>query len=424
VFIVITIVLFIVLKTDAQSVSSRPEEPNLSDISNVQAALKRLGLNATIEKSGLLSAVDKARLDSQPILNNGGLVFANVVDSTVTIVSLYSSSSSASYGSGFIDLIMNDGRARVITAAHVVQGATTIQVVVSNPNSSQNLQIPVDVLAMDIAGDIAVLYTRSQDFVFSPGSQKKLEWENSDLTQIGADIYILGNPSGNDFSSICQGTLRDNKYVPSFFGSVEGVFTSAPIVPGNSGGPVVNSSGRVIGLANWVNTGQGGSLLPNFSGGINSFMAMKIIGRMEEDGEMIKGYFGCSTSVVVAGLTFLQLQSQFPAFNTLNPSGILLETLDRTTPSIIPNSRFHNATPPIEDGDILISVRNFNTGEELEVGVFAGQFSPTRFSWFATPGERFEATVIRPSSNQILTNMSFFADFYPSEKDVIFSSAF
>ncbi len=315
-------------------------------------------------------------------------------------------------GSGFVLTVDDSRKLVIVTAAHVVLDAVEINIVISGVEGSQNLQILCDLVGMDKAADVAVLTTQS-DLAFSSNTQSVLQWQLT--SEIGQTVYVMGNPLGNDFASVADGTLRDNKYVPTYnSGSIESVYISAPTTAGNSGGPVLDCEGGVIGLSNWVALSDENIPLSNFCGGVNSFMASKIVDRIIR-GTNNRGYLGLANIQVVAGVVMLQLRADFPAFAASGfdiVQGVMIESLDDSNVDI-PDSRCINAG--LLAGDIIVSLNSVN------IGVFENQFSPTRVSWFTAPGTSIPATIVRPS-NGSLFSVNIILDTFPAERDTVLTT--
>ncbi len=172
----------------------------------------------------------------------------------------------------------------LVTAAHCVLSDTfnnTTQrydplveffVSISNVNgvSGVNRVLTARLVGYDQIADIAVLK------VDGLTSQQSLSWGKSRQTPIGSRLYVLGNPGGVDEDSFCSGIVRDNKYngeFPLFY--VECVLTDATIIGGNSGGPLLNAIGEVIGLSNY---GIGSS--NQLGGGVSQYVAEIIVNRI------------------------------------------------------------------------------------------------------------------------------------------------
>ena len=139
-------------------------------------------------------------------------------------------------GSGFV--ISSEGY--VLTNAHVIDGATRVTIVLAN-----DTEIPCEVIGADVSTDIAVLR-----FDNSVHRIKPLCLGNSDTARVGEFVITVGVPSGKELAgTITFGIVsavdrevnidgRRNLYIQ----------TDAAMNPGNSGGPLINTKGEVIGV--------------------------------------------------------------------------------------------------------------------------------------------------------------------------------
>ena len=154
---------------------------------------------------------------------------------------------SGGLGSGFVI----DKEGHVLTNAHVVDGAQgTIYVSFSN-----NEKVPAKVLGVDNATDVAVLKVDAPESaldVMPLGSSKDL--------QVGAPVVAIGNPFGKDrtvTSGIISALARQIQ-APNGFTIDGAIQTDAAINHGNSGGPLLDMQGRVIGINSQIDTGGTG----------------------------------------------------------------------------------------------------------------------------------------------------------------------
>jgi S1-C subfamily serine protease len=152
-------------------------------------------------------------------------------------------------GSGFV--LDHDGD--ILTNAHVVDGATNIQVTLGNSDTSQ----PVDaqVIGKDPSTDVALLK------VDVPADQlHPLTLGNSADAQVGNPVVAIGNPFGLDrtvTSGIVSALQREIK-APNGFTIDNVIQTDAAINPGNSGGPLLDANGQVIGITSQIESPNGG----------------------------------------------------------------------------------------------------------------------------------------------------------------------
>ncbi len=138
-------------------------------------------------------------------------------------------------GSGFI--ISADGR--ILTNAHVVDGADTVTVTLKDGRTLQG-----KVLGKDELTDVAVIKVQAQNLPF-------VALGNSDQLQPGEWAIAIGNPLGLDntvTTGIISATGRSSNLIGAPDKRVEYIQTDAAINPGNSGGPLLNSRGEVIAM--------------------------------------------------------------------------------------------------------------------------------------------------------------------------------
>src|SRR3954462_2949339 len=160
-----------------------------------------------------------------------------------------SSGGGTATGSGFV--IDHDGH--ILTNAHVVDGASKIQVTLGSSDSSS--PVNATVVGKDPSSDIALLK------VDAPADQlHPLALGSSSDTAVGNPVVAIGNPFGLDrtvTSGIVSALQRQIK-APNGFTIDNVIQTDAAINPGNSGGPLPDATGRVVGINSQTETGGGG----------------------------------------------------------------------------------------------------------------------------------------------------------------------
>jgi putative serine protease PepD len=147
-------------------------------------------------------------------------------------------------GSGFV--VSADGK--IITNEHVVEGATSVTVKLGVNGKAQTAQV----LGADASKDLALLKV-------DPGSTKLhvLSFDDSSKVQVGDNVYAIGNPYGLDdtlTSGIVSALNRDIQ-APSGATISGAIQTDAALNPGNSGGPLLDADGKVIGVNSQIATG-------------------------------------------------------------------------------------------------------------------------------------------------------------------------
>jgi len=187
-------------------------------------------------------------------------------------------------GSGFV--IDQDGH--IITNAHVVEGATKIQVTLGRSDSSA--PVPAEVVGKDPSTDIAVLK------VDVPADQlHPLTLGNSGDARVGNPVVAIGNPFGLDrtvTSGIVSALQRQIK-APNGFTIDNVIQTDAAINPGNSGGPLIDANGQVIGINSQIESPNGGGNVGiGFAVPINT--ARDVVQQILQNGTVQHAYLGIS----------------------------------------------------------------------------------------------------------------------------------
>ena len=188
----------------------------------------------TVAQSGNSEPTPKTEVQTHPetMPNNSPELFDHLRQSTVYILTTDEDVYSIASGSGFF--INSEGM--VATNHHVLEGGTYFFI---RPAAEDNYYLTT-VLAADEENDLAILqidsgYTSSSYLTFSDKE-----------VNIGDSVYVSGYPQGIDLT-ISNGIVSNNKHISSF-SQGEYFLITAAATSGNSGGPVVNASGEVIGV--------------------------------------------------------------------------------------------------------------------------------------------------------------------------------
>ena len=182
-------------------------------------------------------------------------------------------------GSGFII----DEKGIVITNNHVIQNAEDILVRVNGDE-----EYKAKIIGKDPLSDIAVLQIEA-DEKFIP-----VKFGNSDKSRIGDWVIAIGNPFGLG-GTVTSGIISARNRSIGLARYEDFIQTDASINQGNSGGPLFNMNGDVIGI-NTAILGQSGSIGIGFA--IPSNSAVKVINQLIEFGETKRGWLGVRIQIV------------------------------------------------------------------------------------------------------------------------------
>ena len=176
-------------------------------------------------------------------------------------------------GSGFI--ISSDGL--LVTNNHVIENADEIKIEMLNGEI-----LEAKVLGTDPKTDVALLKVESKTKL------PFVEFGNSDDARVGDWVLAIGNPLGQGFSvsaGIISARGRDLQGPYDDF-----IQTDAAINRGNSGGPLFNTSGKVIGVNTAILSPNGGSIGIGFS--MSSVVVQKVVNQLRDYGETRRGWLG------------------------------------------------------------------------------------------------------------------------------------
>ena len=179
-----------------------------------------------------------------------------------------------SLGSGFII----DASGLVVTNNHVVEGADEISVILQD-----NTTLKAEVVGRDETGDLALLRVKADKPL------PTVEFGDSSVARVGDWVLAIGNPfglGGTVTAGIVSARSRDIRQGPYD----DFIQTDAAINRGNSGGPLFNMDGKVIGINTAIFSPSGGSIGIGFS--IPSNMAKTIVMQLKDYGHPRRGWLG------------------------------------------------------------------------------------------------------------------------------------
>ena len=234
---------------------------------------------------------DAAADVSQPLDENGGgsalagRIYRNAAPGVVQVTSrirqqdpFFGTQEGQALGSGFVI----DKLGHVITNFHVVDGAREVFV-----NFSGNDPMKAEIVGVDPSTDIAVLEIDAAQRALTP-----LPLGNSDAVRVGDPVVAIGNPFGLDrtvTAGIVSAVQREI-VAPNGYPIDKVIQTDAAINKGNSGGPLLNADGEVIGVNSQIESESGGNVGIGFAVPVDT--VREVASELIENGEVQHPYLG------------------------------------------------------------------------------------------------------------------------------------
>jgi putative serine protease PepD len=255
-------------------------------------------------------------------------------------------------GSGFV----YDDQGHVITNQHVVDGAQSVKVTLWNGNSYN-----ATVVGTDPSTDVAVLKVDAPASALQP-----LALADSSSLVVGDGVVAIGSPFGLE-ETVTTGivsALHRQITAPNGFAITDAIQTDAAINHGNSGGPLLDMSGRVIGVTSQIESESGGNDGVGFA--VSSNTVKRIADALISNGSVDHAYLGVATET------------------STSPAGALITTVRAGTPA---------AAAKLLAKDVVTAVdgETVNSSDKLRELVDAHQ-----------PGDSVTLTVSRNGSTQSL----------------------
>ncbi|MCK5422861.1 MAG: Do family serine endopeptidase, partial [Deltaproteobacteria bacterium] len=189
-----------------------------------------------------------------------------------------------SLGSGFII----DEEGYIITNNHVIEGADEIKVRLSDKE-----EYDAKIVGKDIKTDIALIK------IDPPNGLPVVELGNSDELKVGEWVMAIGNPFGLN-QTVTVGIISA-KWRKIGAGPYENfIQTDAAINQGNSGGPLFNTRGEVVGVNTAIFSTTGGNIGIGFATPIN--LAKNVVKQLKEKGKVVRGWLGVIVQTVTPEL--------------------------------------------------------------------------------------------------------------------------
>jgi S1-C subfamily serine protease len=263
-------------------------------------------------------------------------------------------------GSGFVI----DKAGHIATNFHVVEGAETVEVSFSNRDS-----VKARVVGTDPSTDIAVLEVNVDAGALTP-----LDLGDSDRLQVGDSVVAIGNPFGLE-RSVTAGivsALHRPLTAPNDFTIDDVIQTDAAINSGNSGGPLIDARGRVVGVNSAIatgNTGAQGNIGIGFAVPINT--VRDVASQLIERGKVEHAFLGIGVQPVdreVSRLFDLPVKRGLMVVRVYDSSAADKAGLRAGTDEVVVSGESY-----LLGGDILVAIdgRELATGEDLRDAISA-----------------------------------------------------
>jgi len=275
----------------------------------------------------------------------------------------------ASLGSGFIV----DASGLIVTNNHVIANAEQITVTLSDDTAMQ-----AQVVGRDAVTDLALLKVEPK------APLPAAVWGDSTKVRVGDWVLAIGNPfglGGSVTSGIISATARDIRNGPYD----EYLQTDASINRGNSGGPMFNLNGEVIGINTMIYSPSGGSIGIGFA--VPATLAQRIVEQLRTTGKVERGWFGARIQPVTdeiadsvgldkgRGAMIASIDPGSPAAQAkLQPGDVIIGYEGKPIERSRQLPRLVAETPP--DKTVKLSV--WRDGKEGEIDVKIAALNPNR----------------------------------------------
>lgn len=248
--------------------------------------------------------VETAAPPARPLLGGAfdpARIYAQRSAGVVTIYSVFGSGAgaSASQGSGFV--VSGDGV--ILTDSHVITTAGEGTGAVRSARSvyvefKDRDRVQAKIVGWDVFDDVGALRVDPKAHALVP-----LPLGDSARVLVGEPVAAIGSPFGNENSlavGVVSATQRSIESLTSQYNLVDAIQTDAPINHGNSGGPLFDSQGRVIGITAQIRSDSGGAEGVGFAVPINA--ARRSMEQLLATGKVAYAYVGITTEDLTPGL--------------------------------------------------------------------------------------------------------------------------
>ena len=260
-------------------------------------------------------------------------------------------SQSTAAGSGSVI----DGQGRILTAAHVVSGASSIKVTFQDGTTRT-----AQVLGSDQSTDIALLKVDPSGLTLHPlalGSSKSLS--------VGDALAVIGDPFqySRSLSTGVVSGLDRTIGATNGFSIAHAIQTDASLNPGNSGGPVLDARGRLVGIADQIATGGGADQSAGVGFAVPIDLVKSELSQLERGARVTHAYLGIETGNSTDGKGALvgSVQTGGPAAAAGLRNGDVVTAFD--------------GSPIRSSNDLVAAITSHRPGDRVKLTVRRGSSS-------------------------------------------------
>jgi putative serine protease PepD len=262
-------------------------------------------------------------------------------------------------GTGFVI----DDQGHVITNEHVVGDAQTVELRFADEAEEQGR-----VLGTDPSTDIALIKVDLSGHDVTP-----VQLGSSEAVKVGDPVYAIGNPFGLErtlTAGIVSAVNRDIT-APNDFTINDVIQTDAPVNPGNSGGPLLDAAGNVIGVVSQIQSENGGNIGIGYA--VPSDTVKNVVDTLETGGAVEHAYLGVRLQETDNGVRLSDVIDGDPGQAAgLQPGDVVLEADGQKVESPSDIQRAVDAHKPGEKLELRID----RGGDERSVTVTLGTRPP------------------------------------------------
>jgi S1-C subfamily serine protease len=282
-------------------------------------------------------------------------------------------------GSGFV----LDKAGHVVTNYHVVQNAKSVEV-----SFSANDSVRAQIVGVDPSTDLAVLKINAHSRALTP-----LPLGDSDKTRVGDSVVAIGNPLGLDRTVTAGIVSAVGRPItaPNEFTIDHAIQTDAALNHGNSGGPLINAQGQVIGVNSQIQTGgsSGGNIGIGFAVPINTVRT--VAAQLIKHGRVAHAFLGIDVKEIepsVAALFHLPTRDGLLVAGVCSSSSAARAGLHAGTQNVV----VAGESWPL-GGDIIVSADGSQTSSAAQL---RDAISSKR------PGDKLKLTIYRGNKKETL----------------------